>query len=157
MSVHDLEAVVAIEKCSFPTPWTRGMFERERRRPHSHLFVLKERKGSKENIVGYICLWQVHDELRIPNLAVHPAFRRQGIATELLYFAFDLCTQENVKKVSLEVRAHNQSAQRLYLGLGFQFVGRRTDYYRDTGEDALLLERDISAYACSRPVLKEEG
>jgi ribosomal-protein-alanine N-acetyltransferase len=119
--------------------------------------VFKKRRDNKENIVGYICLWQGHDELRIPNLAVHPAFRRQGIATELLSFAFELCTQENMRKVSLEVRAHNQSAQRLYQGLGFQFVGRRPDFYRDTGEDALLLEYDFSTSACSRPNPKEKG
>jgi ribosomal-protein-alanine N-acetyltransferase len=143
MARDDLEAVLSIERRSFPTPWTPGMFEEELRNARSGLFVAREEGRTTGRIRGYICFWHVFDELHILNLAVHPSYRRQNVATDLLLFAFDHGIRNNATKAFLEVRARNSAAQHLYRTLGFELVGKRPAYYRDTGEDALVLERTI--------------
>ncbi len=148
MDALDLDTVMAIEEQSFPTPWTRAMFDSEIHNPNSHVLVSKERTENEYRIKGYICFWHVYDEVHILNLAVHPACRRQGVATELLSFAFDYSMQRRMTKVFLEVRIRNQPAHRLYQKIGFHLVGRRPGYYQDTGEDALVLELDFPRYEC---------
>lgn len=148
MCIEDIEEVLAIENRSFPTPWTRGMFFHELANPVSHLFVIKigEEEPDIDFLSGYICFWEVYDEIHILNLAVHPDLRRQGIATMLLTFALNHGSLKHMQKAILEVREHNHPAQRLYHRIGFRYTGVRKEYYRDTGEDALLLELDLHAY-----------
>jgi ribosomal-protein-alanine N-acetyltransferase len=43
------------------------------------------------------------------------------------------------------VRPSNAPARALYEAFGFEVVGRRRGYYADTGEDAILLARDLAA------------
>jgi len=143
MEPADLDAVIAIERQSFPTPWTLGMFEQEFRNSHSFLFASKDLTGNVDRIRGYICFWHVLDEVHILDLAVNSLCRRQGVATDLLLFTFSHGIRRQLKKVYLEVRASNQPAQQLYRKLGFQFTGKRPAYYQDTGEDALVLEREL--------------
>lgn len=150
MEPTDLDAVTAIERCSFPTPWTVGMFANEFENPRSYLLVSRERTDSAEPIKGYICFWHILDELHILNLAVNPSCRRQGVATELLLFTFDHGVKNDVNTIFLEVRDRNEKAQKLYRKLGFQLIGKRLSYYRDTGEDALVLVRELNeTMSCS--------
>jgi ribosomal-protein-alanine N-acetyltransferase len=53
----------------------------------------------------------------------------------ILVTACDLAAE----MVTLEVRRGNDAAQALYQKYGFDVVGERRRYYRDTGEDALLM------------------
>ena len=143
MAPDDLDEVIAIEQRSFPTPWTVGMFQQEFQNSQSSLFVTREGADHTERVRGYICFWHVLDEVHILNLAVNPLCRRQGVATELLLFTFDHAIRRNLNTVFLEVRARNEAAQKLYETLGFQFIGKRSAYYQDTGEDALVLVREL--------------
>jgi ribosomal-protein-alanine N-acetyltransferase len=72
------------------------------------------------------------DEVEVLNLAVDPAFRRQGIGTRLLLSIAS-------RHVFLEVRESNEGALRLYRKLGFQEVGRREKYYDDPEETAIVM------------------
>lgn len=141
----DLDAVLQIERASFHTPWSRQAFlhELERNRV-AGLWVARGRRpeepGGADAVVGYLCLWAIADEIHVTNLAVHPAWRGQGVGRLLLGTLLARHHATGARRALLEVRPGNVEARRLYEGLGFHEVGRRRGYYVDTGEDALLLE-----------------
>jgi ribosomal-protein-alanine N-acetyltransferase len=144
MGVADLEAVLQIERVSFHTPWSRKAFEHELERNRvAGLWVARGARAGEPRavgVVGYLCLWAVADEVHVTNLAVHPAWRGEGIGRLLLGTLLAYHRGQGARRAFLEVRPGNAEARRLYEGLGFQEVGRRRGYYIDTGEDALLLE-----------------
>jgi ribosomal-protein-alanine N-acetyltransferase len=142
MRAADLDQVVAIERASFTMPWSRGAFlyEMEQNRVARCLVI---RDGKR--VVGYVCMWEVADELHITNIAVHPASRRQGIGRRLLGTVLDDARSRGVRMVVLEVRPSNAEAIALYESFGFRVIGRRRGYYYDTGEDALVMETSLVA------------
>jgi ribosomal-protein-alanine N-acetyltransferase len=137
MTLDDLDEVLAIEKASFHTPWSRGAFRYELTQNRVARSVVI-RCGRE--LMGYLCLWEIGHEIHITNLAVHPRFRRRGAARTLLSFILDDARQKRVELVFLEVRPTNVEARTLYESLGFRVIGRRKGYYFDTGEDALVME-----------------
>ena len=141
MRPEDLEDVLAIERASFSMPWSRGAFlyEMEQNRV-ARCWVMRE--GGR--LVGYLCLWEVADELHITNIAVHPASRRRGIGRALLKTVLDEARGRGLRLVVLEVRPSNHEALLLYESFGFRVVGRRRGYYYDTGEDALVMEVSLA-------------
>jgi ribosomal protein S18 acetylase RimI-like enzyme len=58
----------------------------------------------------------------ISNLAVHPDHRRRGIARELVTAGLELARRKGASRISLEVRANNVTARKLYEDLGFREV-----------------------------------
>lgn len=141
MALSDLDSVLSIERASFPTPWSRGAF----------VYELKQNRAARcwvariaGELVGYLCLWEVGSELHITNLAVHPAWRRRGVARTLLGEIIADARQRQLTLAFLEVRPTNWEAQALYERFGFQVIGQRKGYYADTGEDALIMEADLS-------------
>jgi ribosomal-protein-alanine N-acetyltransferase len=86
-----------------------------------------------------LVLWMVIDEAHIGTLAVHPEYRRRKVATRLLATALQSMLDAGVRRVTLDVRAGNIAAQRLYRKFGFYTVTRRPRYYRDNHEDAFLM------------------
>jgi ribosomal-protein-alanine N-acetyltransferase len=147
MRPEDLDEVLTIERASFTMPWSRGAF----------LYELQQNRAARcwvgrlddGHIVGYLCLWEVADELHITNVAVRPAARRQGVARALLRSVLDSGRMRGFKVVVLEVRPSNTNALSLYESFGFRVVGRRHGYYYDTGEDALVMEIVLSAEPAS--------
>lgn len=95
--------------------------------------------GIAGSAIGFVVGQLVADEFEILNLAVGKAFRRLGIATQLVSVALNDARAASVRQTFLEVRASNGGAVALYTGLGFRVCGRRAKYYRDPVEDALLL------------------
>jgi ribosomal-protein-alanine N-acetyltransferase len=87
------------------------------------------------------------DEFEILNLAVAKAHRRRGVATRLVGAALESARAVGAAKTYLEVRASNEKAIALYSKLGFRILGRRTKYYRDPEEDAVLLVLDTNGTA----------
>jgi [ribosomal protein S18]-alanine N-acetyltransferase len=134
---EDLDAVLKVEQASFPIPWTRSMFEQELHIPTSHFFVAKV-QPSKE-IVGYAGYWQVVDELHLINIAIRPEFRRQGLGKHLLFYILCDGKRLGLKRATLEVRASNLAAQRLYEQSGFKNIACRKNYYADNLEDAVIM------------------
>jgi ribosomal-protein-alanine N-acetyltransferase len=144
MRLADLEEVVAIERASFPTPWSRAAFRYE----------LAENRVARclaarleDRVVGYLCLWEIGHEIHITNLAVHPSLRRQGIGRRLLAPVLEDGRRRGISLVLLEVRPTNTEALALYESLGFRVIGRRKGYYFDTGEDALVMEAALAGGA----------
>ena len=97
-----------------------------------------------ERVAGYIGSQTVMDETDMMNVAVHPDFRRQGIAEKLILELIDRLKTMKSHCLTLEVRASNDPAIALYGKLGFEQVGRRKNYYRNPREDALILRKEWS-------------
>jgi [ribosomal protein S18]-alanine N-acetyltransferase len=145
MRPEDLDEVLAIERASFTMPWSRGAFLYEIQQNRvARCWVARVEDG---RVAGYLCLWEVADELHITNVAVSPNARRRGVARALLQSVLDDGRGRGFKVVVLEVRPSNRHALSLYESFGFRVVGRRHGYYYDTGEDALVMEIALSAQA----------
>ncbi len=141
MRLPDLDDVLSIERASFSMPWSRGAFLYEMEQNQvARCFVVRD--GGR--VAGYVCLWEVADELHVTNIAVHPDRRRRGIARTLLGRVIDDARQRAIRLVVLEVRPSNAEALALYESFGFRVVGRRRGYYYDTGEDALVMEASLA-------------
>ena len=146
MDVGDLDQVLDIERASFPTPWTRAAFCYEiQQNKVAHCTAIKAPRG----VVGYLCFWEIGHEIHVTNLAVHPEWRRRGVARRLLATALAEGVVRGVILAFLEVRPSNTRALALYESLGFQVIGRRNGYYFDTGEDALVMEARLGGPAAA--------
>jgi ribosomal-protein-alanine N-acetyltransferase len=146
MRTEDLDEVVVIERASFSMPWSRGAFLYELQQNRvARCLVMRE----DSRVLGYLCLWEIADELHITNVAVHPDYRRRGIARSLLSGVLDDARARKLKLVVLEVRPSNHEARTLYESFGFRVVARRRGYYYDTGEDALVMEVTLQPVAAS--------
>jgi ribosomal-protein-alanine N-acetyltransferase len=135
----DIPAIWAIEKVSFPTPWSRWSFLAELGHRNSHTLVVGPPAPQPWQTWGYLIFWVVLDEMHILNLAVHPQRRRRGLARRLLAEGLARARGLGAELAWLEVRPSNLAARGLYESFGFRKVGRRPRYYDDTQEDALLL------------------
>jgi len=143
MRREDLPDVLAIEVASFSLPWTEEMFVNELG-PETLAAMLVARvpgAGAPPPVVGYICVWLVSDELHINNLAVHPRWRKRGIARELLRAGLEHGRRGGAGAAFLEVRASNLAAQGLYRQFHFEPVGVRPRYYTHPVEDAVIMRR----------------
>ena len=90
---------------------------------------------------GYVGVWKILDEGHITNVAVAPEYRRMHIGRAMLETLFEVTGQAGIERYTLEVRASNEPAIRLYEGLGFKSEGIRPGYYEDNGEDAVIMWR----------------
>ena len=135
----DLDKIMAIERASFSSPWSAEFFLEELKVPYARS-LLAEVGGQ---LVGYIVYWQLPREIDIHNLAVHPAYRRQGIGRSLLRATIDEATGRGLRRVTLEVRKSNEAARRLYQSMRFMARGIRRRYYSDDGEDALIMVLEL--------------
>ncbi len=139
MRPEDLPEVMTIEEQTFPVPWTRQNFLHEiRDNPFSSNWVVRSEAGK---IVAYANAWIVDRELRINNIAVREASRRQGYGAGLMIHLMD--RGRGCDWASLEVRPSNLPALGLYEKLGFRVVARRKGYYSDTREDALVMRAQL--------------
>ena len=140
MGPSDLDGVMAIEEVSFPTPWSREMFLEDFPRDFSDTLVAA---GTDDEVLGYAVCWTIAGESHLLNIAVHPARRGQGIGQILLSECIRRAARAGASLIFLEVRAGNEAARRLYSSMGFAFRGIRKGYYTDTGEDAVILDREV--------------
>jgi ribosomal-protein-alanine N-acetyltransferase len=133
----DLPEVIAIERRSFPSPWSLAMFVLELSKPSSiSLAALQD-----DQIVGYVICARYDEAFHIMDIAVDPEHRREGVASALLDGVLERAGED--ANYTLEVRVSNLGAVALYERYGFQAVGTRPRYYADNGEDAIIMWRAI--------------
>jgi ribosomal-protein-alanine N-acetyltransferase len=140
MRLGDLDGVMLIEEVSYNSPWSRNAFVREISDNTTADYIVAEIPDV--GVVGYCGMWLLLDEAHVTNVAVHPEYRRRGIATALLQVAARRAVARGVARLTLEVRPGNAGAKDLYSRLGFAARGRRKHYYSDTGEDAIIMWLD---------------
>lgn len=136
----DLDAIAALEEECFPTEhWTRRMLADSFVSEHFFTSLLEE----DGVIVAYGGISIVQDEAEVQLIATAEMFRGCGRGGKILDDLLDEAKRKGVKRIFLEVRVSNASAQRLYLKRGFAGVYCRTRYYPD-GEDALVMKKEIN-------------
>ena len=141
MEENDLEQVKRIDKMSFEIPWPERSYDYEFYRNPLSLLIVAELEDPEQNnpIIGAIVVWLIVDEAHIATIAVHPEHRQKGVAKKLLSISLRIAKEKGMQQATLEVRANNTSAHRLYERFGFEITGRRKHYYRDNNEDALIM------------------
>lgn len=136
LAFADLSRVVAIERRAYPAPWSLPMFLLELGKPGGIALAAVE----EEQVIGYLICSRLDTVWHVMNVAVAAHRRRRGVARALLLDLFARVGSRDAQ-LTLEVRASNAGAQRLYRELGFLPVGARKRYYSDNGEDALIMWR----------------
>src|SRR5437588_6714266 len=92
LELRDLNAIEAIERASYPTPWSRSMFAGELAKPSSiSLGAFDEETG---DLLGYLIISRYVDAWHVMNVAVAPVCRRRRIASGLLERLFELTAGE---------------------------------------------------------------
>ena len=132
--------IAALEKLCFSDPWSENSVASELNNPLSLWLVALD----GETVAGYVGSQSVLDGADMMNIAVHPDYRRQGIARELVAELTDALAEKGVKILALEVRQSNAPAIALYEQLGFRQVGLRPNYYRNPRENALIMRKEWS-------------
>jgi ribosomal-protein-alanine N-acetyltransferase len=136
MTLDDVPAVHEIDTLSFSLPWPERSFRFEVSDNLVSRGWVAELDG---RVVAMLVLWLTIDEAHIATIATHPDFRKQGIGEGLMVAALQSARAEGGKIAFLEVRAGNLAAQNLYRKYRFVVTGGRPRYYRDNGEDAVLM------------------
>jgi len=138
MKASHVAQIAQLETICFSDPWSEKSIASELDNKLS--FWLTAMDGDR--LAGYIGSQTVMDETDMMNVAVHPDFRRKGIAEALVNTLVEELKKKGSHCLTLEVRASNSPAISLYEKLGFSEIGRRKNYYRNPREDALILRKE---------------
>lgn len=142
MDERDIPRVMEIERLSFITPWTEGMFRSQLASGDRTINLLLV---DGEELIGYAAAWIAYDEIHLLSIAVGPATRRRGFGAEILREVVERGRARGAERVILEVREGNAAARAFYGKHGFVMIGVRRRYYSDTGEDAIVMEHICGA------------
>ena len=138
MSQCHVPQIAELEKLCFNDPWSENSIASELDNRLSCWLVAI----ANDKVVGYVGSQTVLGETDMMNIAIHPDYRKQGIATELISALIEALNERGSHSLMLEVRASNEPAKSLYLKMGFDVVGVRKNYYRNPREDALILRKE---------------
>lgn len=137
MQKTDVEEVVKLEALSYGEHhWSKESFYNELSNNLAHYYCATT---ENEKLIGYVGCWHIFEEAHITTLSVHPDYRKQGVAQQLLFTVIDSCYKNRIKYITLEVRESNIPAISLYEKNGFKSIGTRKGYYQDNNENALIM------------------
>jgi [ribosomal protein S18]-alanine N-acetyltransferase len=139
MQPEDVPDAVVIERSSFSMAWSENSFYSEVYGRYSITRVA----AINGRPVGYVIARLILDEGHLLDLAVHPGFRRMGIARMLLEDVIRGLRINRSTAFYLEVRDSNMAARRLYEDMGFTIIGTRKNYYKNPGEDACIMMLEL--------------
>lgn len=152
MTLADIPMVTAMEQAAYAPNLPRRAYKDELEHNNlAYYFVLRTQIAESQAnlnlhladdsaaIIGVAGFWLITTEIHIITIAIHPNWRGLGLGEWLLHTLIEKGQSLGADIATLEVRPSNYVAQSLYQKYGFQEVGRRTGYYSDNGEDALIL------------------
>lgn len=169
MREEDIPQAVEIEQICFTRPWSKSIFKATLLLPYAAYYVAVEEDAdqsagqaperdagqnadqpsdlspkqdavqSPERIVGICGVKKIFEEGEISNVAVRPGFRGRGISRRMLETLLQEARDDGVEDFTLEVRAGNDVAIRLYESLGFLTEGVRPHFYDKPVEDGLIM------------------
>jgi ribosomal-protein-alanine N-acetyltransferase len=143
MRLRDLDAVAAIERQSFPTPYPVEAFREELAADDSRWWVLRwigrPRHDGRPPVVAYVGYHLYDTGVHVAKIATDPRWRRRRLGEWLLLNMLVVASQQGATFVTLEVRDTNTVARQFYRKWGFVQVRRSKGHYDDTGEDGLIL------------------
>jgi ribosomal-protein-alanine N-acetyltransferase len=137
---RDAAAIVAVAAASpGAAPWSASQYTAAAGGDYEGW--LAECEGA---VAGFLFTRTAADEMEILNLAILPERRRLGIASQLIERGIEQAKAAGATRAYLEVRPSNRAAIALYAKCGFAEAGRRTCYYSNPVEDALVLSRNLA-------------
>ncbi len=137
MVPEDLAAVAELEKACFSVPWSEILLQEALESPLDHIWVLEE----EVQVVGYCDFRVIAGEGELMRIAVSPAVQGRGFGRKLMEQMEADARESQAEEITLEVRASNEPAIRLYKACGFQTEAVRKRYYTHPVEDALIMWR----------------
>ena len=140
MNESHIQQIAELEKLCFNDPWSINSIASELENCLSHWLVALD----GDRVVGYVGSQTVLGETDMMNIAIHPDYRKQGIAMSLVSELIRDLSKQGSHSLMLEVRTSNSPAKSLYYKIGFEVVGIRKNYYRNPREDALILRKEWS-------------
>ncbi len=144
MEAHDLQSALVLEKSCFSRPWTEAMLQQalaDAKRRYLVAVVGERADGeptATSRVIGLCGVENVAGEGIVTNVGVDIEFRRQGIAAALLEALLEEGRQMGIAAFTLEVRAGNTAARKLYESMGFVCEGIRPGFYEAPREDAAI-------------------
>ena len=138
MNETHVPEIAELERICFNDPWSENSIASELNNRLSLWFVALD----GERVVGYVGSQTVLGETDMMNIAVHPDYRNQKIASSLIDVLVQGLSEHNSHSLMLEVRESNHPAIALYRKHGFEEVGIRRNYYRNPKENALILRKE---------------
>lgn len=152
MTVRHLPGVTRLERATSAQPWTRATFVRELEDPATRRYVVAcsaspaaPRWARSAAVLGFGGVHCRPDGAHITTLTVAPERRRQGVGGRMLAWLLEAAVERGCETATLEVRAGNHVARRLYGRAGFVEAGVRPAYYRQPTEDAVIMWRELAA------------
>lgn len=137
---RDLDRVVAIERQVYVRPWSRATFASEiDRADRAYLVACGPRRLLGSDVVGYGGVSVAVGEAHVLTVAVRRDAQCRGVGATLLLRLLEHAREQGATAATLEVRPSNDRARALYRRFGFDEVGRRPRYYRNDGEDAVIM------------------
>lgn len=128
-------AILEIERKSQSSPWSEQSFRNEL--DHAHGVFIVALVGL--DLLGFAGEWILADEAHITTIAVDPDHRKKGLGRQLMEELLDRAIERGAVCSTLEVRASNEAALKLYEDLGYVRAGVRKAYYPDNKEDAVVM------------------
>lgn len=132
--------IAALEAASFSAPWDEDSIRAELDNPLALWLAAEDGDGA---VLGYVGSQSCFEDADILNVCVRPEARRRGLAEALMTELERRLIPKGVEKITLEVRASNEPAIRLYEKLGYSQVGTRKNYYEKPREDALIMQKSL--------------
>ena len=143
LTEKDLNQVLVLDNICFGGLWSLDGYRREIESPNSCLLIMTIDNSSQEKVIGIACFWEILEEAHITILAIHPDFQSQGLGKYLLKHLLQEVEKKGLERATLEVSKKNIKALNLYQQFAFKVAGKRKKYYAKTGEDALILWKNI--------------
>ena len=160
-SVEDAAAVIEIERaCSEAPHWSEAIWAQILAHhsqyalygvpldgPRRMCFVAEQ----AEDITGFIVIGLVgspgvgNGVAEMESLAVRQDARRHGVGRNLCLQAVFWAQTMGAQTMQLEVRSASVAAMALYRSLGFVEQGRRSGYYADPKDDAVLMALQLTS------------
>lgn len=136
---RDLTDVMGIEHLCYAAPWSADDLITCLRQRNCIGMVAEQ---DDELIVGFM-IYELHaTKIVLVNIAVAPAFWRQGIGSAMVTRLFEKLRGHRRDRIAVTVNERNLTAQLFFRRHKFRCVKTIKGFYQETGEDGYLMEYD---------------
>jgi [ribosomal protein S18]-alanine N-acetyltransferase len=133
---RDMPEVLGIERSSFEFPWSEDDFIRCLRQRNCIGMVAEH----GDDVVGFM-IYELHkSRLHILNFAVADTMRQREVGSQMVYKLISKLSSQRRRRITLEVRETNLSAQLFFKTCGFRATAVLRSYYEDSPEDAYVMQ-----------------
>lgn len=133
MSSH-IDAIYSISNSNIKNSWSIKSFTEDFNNIFSEYFSLMY----KNQVIGFLSIWIIIDEITITNISIHNKYRGIGLSNYLMKYLID---NYNEYTIFLEVRESNNIAINLYKKFNFKEIGIRRKYYKSPIENAIIMKK----------------